>query len=120
MNTKILALVAFAAAVSFADGAMANGCNGHVDQLRWGCAAWDNNNGPQFPYYKAPARPAPTSSVPAPVAAAGSARPAIGTTSGNGIISTNSGGIVASGAGNIVASGAGNIISNDGASRKPH
>ena len=28
------------------------GCNGVVNPLVWGCAPWDNNNGPNFPYYK--------------------------------------------------------------------
>jgi len=38
--------------------AHARGCNGVVNQFEWGCAYWDNNNGPQFPHYVAP-RPAP-------------------------------------------------------------
>jgi hypothetical protein len=37
--------------------ASARGCNGVVNQFVWGCAAWDNNNGPQFPNY-VPPRPA--------------------------------------------------------------
>lgn len=28
------------------------GCNGVINPFVWGCAPWDNNNGPQFPYYK--------------------------------------------------------------------
>lgn len=31
---------------------LAAGCNGVVDVFRWGCAPWDNNNGPRYPYYK--------------------------------------------------------------------
>src|ERR1700759_5620613 len=50
------------AALSSVIPASAAGCNGVVNQLVWGCAAWDNNNGPQFPNYRAPARAA----VPAP------------------------------------------------------
>ena len=30
----------------------AAGCNGVVNAAVWGCAPWDNNNGPQFPNYK--------------------------------------------------------------------
>lgn len=30
------------------------GCNGVINPFVWGCAPWDNNNGPQYPYYKAP------------------------------------------------------------------
>jgi hypothetical protein len=39
--------------------ASAAGCNGHVEPQTWGCAPWDNNNGPKFPHYKAPAHHAP-------------------------------------------------------------
>lgn len=28
------------------------GCNGIINPFVWGCAPWDNNNGPQFPYYQ--------------------------------------------------------------------
>lgn len=28
------------------------GCNGVINPLVWGCAPWDNNNGPKFPYFK--------------------------------------------------------------------
>ncbi len=28
------------------------GCNGVINPLVWGCAPWDNNNGPNYPYYK--------------------------------------------------------------------
>jgi hypothetical protein len=45
--------------------ASARGCNGVVNQFEWGCAAWDNNNGPQFPHYKAPAQPARVAPPPA-------------------------------------------------------
>lgn len=37
------------------DEASAKGCNGVVNPAVWGCAPWDNNNGPKFPNYKAPA-----------------------------------------------------------------
>ena len=47
-------LLATGAWLMSAGEAGAAGCNGVVDQFKWGCAAWDNNNGPQFPHYKAP------------------------------------------------------------------
>ncbi|MES2988368.1 MAG: hypothetical protein V4808_10725 [Pseudomonadota bacterium] len=28
------------------------GCNGVINPFVWGCAPWDNNNGPKYPYYK--------------------------------------------------------------------
>lgn len=31
---------------------MASGCNGVVNIFVWGCAPWDNNNGPKYPYYR--------------------------------------------------------------------
>ena len=43
-----------------ATAATARGCNGVVNQLVWGCAAWDNNNGPQYPnWHGAPQQSAP-------------------------------------------------------------
>jgi hypothetical protein len=48
MRTRIILAIAF---VALSPAAFANGCNGVVSQLEWGCAAWDNNNGPQFPHY---------------------------------------------------------------------
>ena len=44
-------IISTAVLLAVATPALANGCNGVVSQLEWGCAAWDNNNGPQFPHY---------------------------------------------------------------------
>jgi hypothetical protein len=54
-----LILCSFAIASLAAVDASAKGCNGHVDVREWGCAPWDNNNGPKFPHYQAPRRAAP-------------------------------------------------------------
>jgi hypothetical protein len=113
-----LAVLAVAAGVSLlSNDASAKGCNGYVNQLEWGCAPWDNNNGPQYPHYKKPeaqpAAKAPT--VPPPAAAAASAA-AVQPRNGAPIISTNGSGIVAQGGGNavnksgIVAQGGGNAV----------
>ena len=108
MSKIKLALLAAALALP-AGGAFANGCNGVVNQLVWGCAAWDNNNGPQFPnWHGAKAAPAPA------------AAPRAYTPPPSNIISTNGGGIVASGAGNIVASGAGNIVASGAGNMQHH
>ena len=108
------------AGVLFASLANAAGCNGVVDQLKWGCAAWDNNNGPQYPHYKkpqtqhAPARVAPA----APSAQA--PRPTIAPNAGNRLIGNDGAGIVAAGGGNavnksgIVAAGGGNAVNKSG------
>lgn len=47
-------LAASLVAVAGTAPALAAGCNGVVNPFVWGCAPWDNNNGAQHPYYKAP------------------------------------------------------------------
>jgi hypothetical protein len=111
--SKILAAVSFAAAMTaFAGGpAHANGCNGVVSPAEWGCAPWDNNNGPQFKHYKKPSGGG--SSVPA-AAAAQQQRPMIQPGGGNGIVAQGGGNIVTNtsanrqGGNGIVAQGGGN------------
>jgi hypothetical protein len=53
LSLAVLGLVA-GASVLAASPASARGCNGVVSQGEWYCAYWDNNNGPQFPHYRAP------------------------------------------------------------------
>ena len=62
MTKTMLATLALVAATGGAGSAAAAGCNGVVNQLVWGCAAWDNNNGPQYPNWKG----APPARAPAP------------------------------------------------------
>lgn len=120
LGLALLTITAGAALLS-AGPASAKGCNGHVNQLEWGCAPWDNNNGPQYPHYKKPeAQPAKQAAptVPPPSVASqikpGSGAPVINGT-GSGIVGTNGGNIVAQGGGNvanksgIVAQGGGNL-----------
>src|ERR1700749_3737090 len=88
----IAGLVAGFASSSVAPAA-AKGCNGYVNQLQWGCAPWDNNNGPQFPHYVAPraaAPVAPRAPVGLPVQPPISRLPA---TSGGRLITDNGGGL---------------------------
>lgn len=40
------------ASVAVSAPANAAGCNGVVNPFVWGCAPWDNNNGPNYPYFK--------------------------------------------------------------------
>jgi hypothetical protein len=90
-------------ALSATGPAAAAGCNGVVNPLVWGCAAWDNNNGPQYPNYRAPAR-----SNAAPQVTRGNASGIISNNATQGITTQRGAGIVSGGAGNIVAGGAGN------------
>lgn len=109
---KILNAISLTASMALLAGAPAQaaGCNGVVSPAEWGCAPWDNNNGPKFPHYRAPAK----SSTPAPLAAQQQAPQVRAGGDVNGFISHNGGGIVAQGAGNrqggngIVAQGGGN------------
>ena len=96
-----LAFVVVSSIGVYSANAAAAGCNGVVNAAVWGCAPWDNNNGPNFPNYKpkkaAQQTAAPAAKVaPPPVAQ----RPVTPPGNANGIISRD---------------GAG-IISNDGAS----
>ncbi len=40
------------ATVAATPAAAGTGCNGVVNIFVWGCAPWDNNNGPNYPYYR--------------------------------------------------------------------
>jgi hypothetical protein len=92
----------------------AKGCNGVVSQGEWGCAAWDNNNGPQYPHYKKPGAAQPAAVV-APSALAKQPQPVLAPNKG---VSPNGAGLVASGGGNLVSSGGGNLVSSGGGNMK--
>ena len=111
-NLRVLALSAASlAAVGLASPASAGtGCNGIVNWFVWGCAGWDNNKGPKFPYYKVNKIEIPRAN--ASVFNDRGAAFVKDTRTGKvyPIISGGGGNIVAGGAGNIVAGGAGNIV----------
>lgn len=94
---RIVMLGGAAAILSLAAAlpAAAKGCNGVVNVAVWGCAPWDNNNGPQFPNYR-PAR-APVAPPPAII------RPQAG------VIAAGGGNVIAAGGGNVIAAGGGNV-----------
>ncbi|HEX8302801.1 hypothetical protein [Sphingomonas sp.] len=54
MHLTRFALGSFAVAAAFysTPATAGTGCNGVVNVFVWGCAPWDNNNGPQYPYYR--------------------------------------------------------------------
>ena len=93
--------------------AIAAGCNGVVDQLKWGCAAWDNNNGPQFPHYKPPKTAQPAAKV-APAKAAPVVRapqpnsPAVAPNSAR-IISRDGAGLVGQDGAGLIGDGGGTM-----------
>jgi hypothetical protein len=91
------------------------GCNGVVNILVWGCAPWDNNNGPRYPYYK---KQKVTLKVPqgskitikdghAVVTIGGRDYPVVNGVSG--VVSAGGGNVVAAGGGNVVAAGGMNL-----------
>lgn len=112
-----LALVSFATLVCVGGSpANAAGCNGVVSPSEWGCAPWDNNNGPKFPHYKAPnTNKAPAPATP-PAVAAQPQRPQVQQNGANQFISTNGGGIVAQGGGNV--QGGNGIVAQGGGNRQ--
>jgi hypothetical protein len=117
MTRKKVARLGFAAAaglvagVSFltANEASAKGCNGVVSPMEWGCAAWDNNNGPEFPHYKKKASAAKPATAPAqPVVAP--PKQVVAPNAGAGIISGGAGNAVPKNSSGIISGGAGNAV----------
>jgi hypothetical protein len=81
--------------------ALANGCNGYVNQFEWGCAAWDNNNGPQYPHYHGSARQ--------PMNIRRGATAQYRSNAGMNVRGNlNAAGVIPAGAGNVIPAGAGN------------
>ena len=116
-RTKLLAAAVICAATGFfASPAYAGtGCNGVVNIFVWGCAPWDNNNGPQYPYYK---KQQTTIQVPkgsritikdghAMVNVNGKEYPVVNGASG--VVSAGGGNVVSAGGGNVIAAGGMNL-----------
>ena len=109
MNLKHLGLCAAVSLTIAPAPAQAAGCNGVVNPFVWGCAPWDNNNGPKFPYY--------SKKVVTLRAPAGSR---IEQKDGSQIIDINGqkypvSGVIAPGGANVVASGGANVVAAGGA-----
>ncbi|MCP3734317.1 hypothetical protein M9979_05420 [Sphingomonas sp. RP10(2022)] len=111
MTGKIITLSALAAsALALASPAHASGCNGVVNFFVWGCAPWDNNNGPNYPYYR--------KKVVTMKAPAGSR---IEEKNGAAMIDINgqkfplANGVIAPGGANVIAPGGANVIAPGGA-----
>lgn len=109
MNMKHIGLCIAVAMAAAPTPAQAAGCNGVVNPFVWGCAPWDNNNGPKFPYY--------SKKVVTMRAPAGSK---IETKNGASVIDINGvkypvSGVIAPGGGNVVAAGGMNVIAPGGA-----
>lgn len=106
----VLAVGLLIAGLGASNTAQAAGCNGVVDFFRWGCAPWDNNNGPKFPYY--------SKKVVTMRAPAGSR---VETKNGASMIDINgvkypvAAGVIAPGGANVIAPGGANVIAPGGA-----
>lgn len=109
-----IALSAFAALPTPAQAG--TGCNGVVNIVVWGCAPWDNNNGPSFAYYKKK-----QVSLQAPRGSR------ITIKDGHAVVSINgrdypvvngASGVVAAGGGNVVSAGGGNVVAAGGMNLK--
>ena len=100
VGVAVLGLAVGTCFLTGSNEASARGCNGVVDQFKWGCAAWDNNNGPQYPHYKKPAKTTAPAKVRAPATPA--QRPTIQHNQGNGIISRDGAGIIGNDAGSLI------------------
>jgi hypothetical protein len=114
---KILGMLAAGGLVMAAGQAQAAGCNGHVNAMEWGCAPWDNNNGPQFPHYKAPQHhAAPPAHVQPHAQPHVQAPPSsvIGNRNGGRLLGNDGAGVVSQGGGNVVSQGGGNVVSQGG------
>ena len=112
MISKKIVLGLVAATTLGAAGAASagTGCNGIVNQFIWGCAFWDNNNGPQYPFYKKKVVNIPASaSVPAGTLLKVRGADLVDARSGR-VVAAGAGNVVAAGAGNVVAAGAGNVV----------
>lgn len=112
-GTKVAAIAAGMLVAAVSSPAYAGtGCNGVVNIFQWGCAPWDNNNGPQYPYYrkKQVTMKAPNGSRitvkdgHAMVTINGTNYPVVGGASG----------VVSAGGGNVVSAGGGNVVSAGG------
>jgi hypothetical protein len=117
MNSKFAKSLAVAVGLiaMWAAPAHAAGCNGVVNIFQWGCAPWDNNNGPQYPYYR---KKQVTMTAPrgsritvkdghAMVNINGRDYPVVGGASS--VISAGGGNVVSAGGGNVVAAGGMNL-----------
>ena len=114
MRIKLLAAAAVCAATGvFASPAYAGtGCNGVVNIFVWGCAPWDNNNGPQYPYYKKK-----QSVVQVPRGSKITIKDGFAMVNINGReypVVNGASGVVAAGGGNVVAAGGGNVVAAGG------
>ncbi|TFI56463.1 hypothetical protein E2493_20070 [Sphingomonas parva] len=83
-----------------------------VNILVWGCAPWDNNNGPNFPYYKKK-----QVALQIPRGSKITIKDGFATVNVNGRdypVVNGASGVVSAGGGNVVAAGGGNVIAAGG------
>ncbi len=98
------------ASVAVSAPANAAGCNGVVNPLVWGCAPWDNNNGPQFPNWRGAAPAAKNNSGSAASAAAERERQARAAAMAAAAAQAQGG--------RLIGNDGSTLVGNDGASRR--
>lgn len=88
------------------------GCNGVVNVFVWGCAPWDNNNGPQYPYHRKR-----QVSIQAPQGSRIAIKDGHAMVTVNGVnypVVGGASGVVSAGGANVVSAGGGNVVSAGG------
>jgi hypothetical protein len=91
------------------------GCNGVVNIFVWGCAPWDNNNGPQFPYHR---KKQIDLRVPAGAKVHVKDGSAVVEFNGQKYPVVGGAGVVSAGGANVVSAGGANVVSAGGANMK--
>jgi hypothetical protein len=91
------------------------GCNGVVNIFVWGCAPWDNNNGPQFPYHR---KKQVDMRVPAGAKVHVKDGAAVVEFNGQKYPIVGGAGVVSAGGANVVSAGGANVVSAGGANMK--
>lgn len=95
----VLGLAASGSVIGISPASAGTGCNGVISQAEWGCAMWDNNNGPQYPHYKRAGAPGQAN---APVQ-----------------IAPNAAGVISTNGSNVVSHDGASLVGNSGGTARP-
>jgi hypothetical protein len=106
----ILGLAVGGSFLAAGPAAAGTGCNGVVSMAEWGCAPWDNNNGPQFPHFKHPAAAAPSRAAPSTALAGRNA---------NGIMVNNGANVISNDGASVVSHDGASLVGNSGGTARP-
>lgn len=112
LKPAAVAAVVAAAAILPTPALAGTGCNGVVNVFVWGCAPWDNNNGPQYPYHRKR-----QVSIQAPQGSRITIKDGHAVVTVNGVsypVVGGASGVVSAGGANVVSAGGGNVVSAGG------